>query len=78
MAANDHREQVAIAAESQLVTATMTATHWFAIDSTLGLRQCFPRQNPLFALSQHPRPVRAASASHCGSHWASAAPGTFE
>ena len=37
----------------------MTATHWFAIDSTLGLRQCFPCQNPLFALSQHPRPVRA-------------------
>jgi hypothetical protein len=34
IAASDHREQVAIAAESQLVTATMTATHWSAIDST--------------------------------------------
>jgi hypothetical protein len=34
IAASDHRERVAIAAESQVVIATMTATHCCAIDST--------------------------------------------
>jgi hypothetical protein len=43
-----------------------------------GCASIFPCQGLLFALSQRPRPVRAGSESHCGSHSASAAPRTSE